>query len=110
METLLESAASKTEIANIEHIYKSPPGSRQLSSMSGIEFGSRDDQEAYLKKLSEPNSMPKSANNKESIVQKTKIDSQLKQNASLARVCDFIKKDPRNKKQSWESFETRIWD
>ena len=102
IEALLENGGFKDDIVNIEHVYKGPPGNRQITPMSIVELVSRSSREVSLLKLNETSSLMKSGGDGKMEVQKAKTASQLKRNGSLARVCELLKKDPRAKDKTVE--------
>ena len=99
---MLEGTVAKAEIKNIDHIYKGAPGSRQISSMSVVEFGSKFARDACLEKLSKSDSILKSKEHGDVTVQRAKTTSQLKRNTALVTACEALKKDPRCKNKKIE--------
>ena len=84
--------------SNVEHIYKGPPGQRELTDMCIVEFGSNSVREQALKELNKHKIHD--ASDQELLVDRAKTANQLQRNNYLRKVSDALKKEPTCKDKS----------
>ena len=103
IEECLSKIGVRSNVLNIEHLWKGPPGNRSISAISLIELSSRGSRETAFKKLTEDTSILKNAGLGDEVsCARAKTSLQLKRNSALQKACETLKKDSRCDNKSVE--------
>ena len=93
LENFLKQFGANPDSMNVEHVWKGAPGNRSMTSVSIVEFASRDIRERILKNITAAKSKLLDNFGKEIAFGRAKTAFQRKRNESLKKAAELLKKD-----------------